>query len=415
MKKFWIFSTGTELTRGYSKDTNSSEIAQYLVENGFDVAGISLIPDDKNLLIKNFLEKLKENDIIGIIITGGLGPTDDDHTIDVLSEITKLNIIEDTYSLKRLETIVDKYKKIDINTARRQIRILENSLVIKNQVGLAPGMILEYNHKIIVSLPGVPMEMRAMLPEILNYLNQKFPKDYYEKFKFYIYNEPESEFQKQYNQLKKKFNVNFNWGISANPGYLKVFIENSNPSLKNSFYEFLNEIKKIYQDKFLEEPIENTIQKMMIQNQKTLSCCESCTGGYLSKILTDIPGSSKYFLGSLVVYSNQAKMIFLNVKNETLKTYGAVSKECAEEMVEGLIRKIHSDYGISITGIAGPEGGTKEKPVGTVYIGIKTPNKTIVHKIFYPSTRERIREYTIYTALYFLYKELKNDFTKDLY
>ncbi|GIX40583.1 MAG: CinA-like protein [Leptospiraceae bacterium] len=412
MEKFWIFSTGTELTRGYSKDTNSSEIAQSLVENGFDIAGISLIPDDKELLIKNFNEKLNDN-IAGIIITGGLGPTEDDHTIDVLSKITNLEVIEDTESFKRLEKISKKIKRIDINTARRQVRVLQNSIVLKNEVGLAPGMIIEYKNKIIVSLPGVPMEMRSMLPNVINYLNQKFPKKYYEKFKFYIYNEPESEFQKNYEKIKESLSISFNWGISANPGYLKVFIENSNPEYKNQFDLLLEKIRQFYKDKFLETPIEQTIQNLMIQNKKTLVCCESCTGGFLGKILTDIPGSSEYFLGSMVVYSNKAKMIFLNVKEETLKQFGAVSKECATEMVEGLIKKIHADYGISITGIAGPGGGTKEKPVGTVYIGIKTPEKTIIHKIFYPSTRERIREYTIYTALYFLYKELKNDFTKN--
>ncbi len=411
MNQLWIFSTGTELTRGYSRDTNSSEIAQLLLQNGFDVAGITLLPDNKDILIKNFEEKLQEN-VIGIIITGGLGPTDDDYTVDVLSEITKQKIIEDIESLEKIKLIVQRYKRINLEVARRQSRVLENAQVIKNQNGLAPGMILEYNKKIIVSLPGVPMEMRSMLPIVLEYLNTRFPKTYYEKHYFYIYNEPESEFQRNYKNIQSSLNATFNWGVSANPGYLKVFIENEDPQLKDNLNKFINSIKEFYKDRFLRKPIVETIQDIMIQNQKTLACCESCTGGYLSKILTDIPNSSQYFLGGIVSYSNELKIKFLNVKKETIQTYGAVSKECAEEMVIGLVNYIQSDYGISITGIAGPGGGSVEKPVGTVFIGIKTPQKVITHKIFYPSNRERIREYTVYTALYFLYKELENDFTK---
>lgn len=413
MNYFWLFSTGTELTRGYSKDTNSSQIAQNLLENGFDVMGISLIPDNKDLLIKSFKERLNDP-ILGILITGGLGPTEDDYTIDVLSEITGYEVIEDSNSLKKLVELAQKFKRIDVSVARRQVRVLKGSQVIPNPVGLAPGMILEYNNKVIICMPGVPMEMRSMLPIVMEYLNQKFSKDYYEKFKFFIYNEPESEFQKNLAKIKNELSVSFPWGVSTNPGYLKVFVENRDVHLKEKLKEFINKIKEFYSDKFLENSVEQTIHEILIKNKKTLVCCESCTGGYLGKIITDMPGSSEYFLGSMVVYSNEAKRIILGVKEETLERYGAVSKECAEEMVEGLIKKISADYGISITGIAGPSGGSEEKPVGTVYIGIKTPNITKVHKIFYPSTRERIREYTVFTSLFFLYKELKNGFTKNL-
>ncbi len=413
MNDFWLFSTGTELTRGYSKDTNSSEIAQNLLENGFDVLGVSLIPDNKELLIKSFKERLNDP-ILGIIITGGLGPTEDDYTIDVLSKITGYDVIEDINSLKKLEELAQKFKRIDVSVARRQVRVLKGSQVIPNPVGLAPGMILEYNNKVIISMPGVPMEMRSMLPIVIKYLNQKFPKDYYEKFKFFIYNEPESEFQKNLTKIKDELSISFPWGVSANPGYLKVFVENRDARLKEKLIQFINRIKEFYSDKFLENSVEQTIHEILIKNKKTLVCCESCTGGYLGKIITDMPGSSQYFLGSMVVYSNEAKRIFLEVKEETLKRYGAVSEECAKEMVEGLIKKIPADYGISITGIAGPSGGSEDKPVGTVYIGIKTPYATKVYKIFYPSTRERIREYTVFTSLFFLYKELKNGFTKNL-
>ncbi len=408
---FWIFSTGTELTRGYSRDTNSSEIAQLLVNNGFDINGISLIPDNKQLLKKNFIEKIQDPYISGLIITGGLGPTDDDHTIDVLAEITQKEIIEDHNSLEKLKNLAEKTKRIDIQIARRQIRVLKDSLIIFNTNGIAPGMILEYNHKVIVALPGVPMEMRSMINHVIDYLNKKFIKEYYEKYSFFIYNEPESEFQKNYKNIEKKLHTNFLWGVSANPGFLKVFIENTEPEKKEIFYKFKYSIEEYYNDRFLEKPIENKIQELMISNKKTLSCAESCTGGLLGKILTDIPGSSEYFLGSIVAYSNELKKILLGVNPDTLEKYGAVSEECAKEMVLGLFNKIKTDYSISITGIAGPGGGTIEKPVGTVYIGIKSPFEVKIHKIYYPGTRDRIREYTVYTALYFLYKELKKDFT----
>lgn len=408
----WIFSSGTELTRGYSKDTNSSEIAQFFVENGFEISGITILPDNKEILLNYIQYCLSLNSIYGIIFTGGLGPTEDDLTIDVFHQITGYKIIEDESSLNKLKEFASK-RGINLEIARRQVRILENSKVILNRSGLAPGMVFEFNKKLIAILPGVPDEMRNMLPEVKKLFLDKFQeKAFYQKERFYIYLEPESEFQKNLDQIKKKQNYEaLSWGVSANPGFLKVFLENNDPSKEEEFLKIYKEIQNYYKDQFLENPIEYTIHNLLIKEKKTLGVAESCTGGYLGKILTDIPGSSEYFLGSIVSYSNLAKKLYLDVKENTLNQYGAVSKECAEEMLYGLIQKINPDCGISITGIAGPTGGSKDKPVGLVYIGIYANKNIKIHKIMYPSTRERIRKYTIYASLFFLYKELKKDFT----
>ncbi|MCS7204443.1 MAG: nicotinamide-nucleotide amidohydrolase family protein [Leptospiraceae bacterium] len=419
MNNFWIFSTGTELARGYSKDTNSSEIAQTLLENGFNVLGISILPDDKKILKSNFVEKLLEENIDGIIITGGLGPTDDDHTVDVLREITQKEIIMHPETTKKIEEIA-KIRNIDFDIAKKQARILKESIPILNPVGLAPGMIINYQNKVIIALPGVPLEMKSMLSYVIEYLDKLRKKEFYEKKRFYLYNEPESEFQKNFHHLQREVMgsfsfISFTWGVSANPGYLKVFVENKEPRLSKKFALLIEKIEEFYREKFLNQPIEWELQSIFVQNQKTLSIAESCTGGLLGKILTDIPGSSKYFLGTIVSYSNELKINILKVPKEIIQTYGAVSKECAEAMVEGVVNLTKSDYGISITGIAGPDGGTKEKPVGTVFIGIKTPEKTEVHKIYYPSqSRERIREYSAYTAIFLLYKEFYKNIKKDL-
>lgn len=406
--RLWIFSSGTELTRGYSKDTNSSEIAQSFVENGFEISGISILPDDKEILLNYIQYSLSNDSINGIIFTGGLGPTEDDLTIDLFHQITGYKIIEDANSLNKLKEFAAR-RGINLEIARRQIRVLENSKVILNRSGLAPGMVLEFKKKLIAILPGVPDEMRNMLPEIKKIFLDKFKeKAFYQKERFYIYLEPESEFQKNLNLIKKKYNYeNLIWGVSANPGFLKVFLENNDPSKEEVFLKIYNDIQNHYKDQFLQNPIESTIHELLIKEKKTLAVAESCTGGYLGKILTDIPGSSEYFLGSIVSYSNLAKKLYLDVKENTLNQYGAVSKECAEEMLNGLIKTLNPDYGISITGIAGPTGGSKEKPVGLVYIGIYANKNIKIHKIFYPSTRERIRKYTIFASLFFLYQELK--------
>ncbi len=403
----WIVSTGTELTRGYSQDTNSSEIAQFLVEEGFTIQGITILPDHQEVLIHflNFL--LRDPSLQGIIFTGGLGPTEDDHTIDVFYKITGNPIVEDEYSLEKIKKLTEE-RNLNLEITRRQARILKNSKILQNKVGLAPGMILEYNNKLIAILPGVPTEMRSMLPEILEEFLKKFPRrDFYFKEKFYVYNEPESEFQNKLNNLQKKYQIHLSWGISASPGYLKVFLETEKSQEVEILKAIIKELQTIYQDQFLKEPIEQLIHKILIDNKKTLAIAESCTGGFLSKIITDFPGSSQYFLGSIISYSNELKKSFLGVSEETLTMYGSVSRECAEEMLKGIIQKTKADLGISITGIAGPTGGTKEKPVGLVYIGVYVNSEIEIHKIFFPSTRERIREYTVYTALYFLYKKLK--------
>ncbi|MFN3603639.1 MAG: nicotinamide-nucleotide amidohydrolase family protein [Leptonema sp. (in: bacteria)] len=403
----WILSTGTELTRGYSQDTNSSEIAQYFVENGFTISGIAILPDDKEILVKYIEFLLEDSSIQGIILTGGLGPTEDDHTIDVFQKITGLSIIEEKNSLKKLEEIA-KTRKFNLDIARRQIRVLEKSKILFNPVGIAPGMILEYKNKLVAILPGVPEEMRSMLPSVLKEFSDKYPeKNFYHKEIFYIYNEPESEFQKNLSEIQKRLDTNFSWGVSANIGYLKIFIENTKPEQQEIFRSLYQEIQSFYKEKFLKTPIEQLIHKILIKEKKTLAIAESCTGGFLAKILTDTPGSSEYFLGSVVSYSNQLKKIFLDVEEEILNQYGAVSKECAEAMLKGLIQKTNPDFAISITGIAGPSGGTKEKPVGVVYIGVYDSKTIEIQKIFFPSTRDRIRKYSIFTALFFLYQKLK--------
>lgn len=403
----WIVSTGTELTRGYSKDTNSSEIAQFFVEEGFYICGITILPDNKEILINSLNIFLQDSLLHGIIFTGGLGPTDDDYTIEVFHSITRYPIVEDEYSLEKIKKLTE-IRNLNLEITRKQARILKNSKILQNKVGLAPGMILEYNHKLIAILPGVPAEMRSMLFEVRHEFLKKFPrKDFYYKEIFYIYNEPESEFQKNLNLIQNKYQTNLSWGVSANPGFLKVFLE-TEKSLEQEFLKaILGELQKLYQDQFLKEPLEHVIHKTLIRHKKKLAIAESCTGGFLSKLITDSAGSSEYFLGSIISYSNDFKKNLLEVSEETLSQYGSVSKECAVEMLKGLIQKTKADLGISITGIAGPSGGTKEKPVGLVYIGVYVDSEIEIHKLFFPSSRDRIREYTIYTALFFLFKKLK--------
>lgn len=404
MKNYWIFSTGTELARGYAKDTNSSEIAQLLQENGFDIAGISILPDNPVILRESIRGTLSAPYVDGVIITGGLGPTDDDHTVDVLHEITASSIKEDEKALKKIKEI-SELRNLDFQITRKQARILENSVVIENPSGLAPGMVIPFQGKFLIALPGVPGEMKNMLLDVIEYLKKHTEPAFYERKSFYIYDEAESEFQKSMRNLLTAHKANFSWGVSANPGYLKVFLENSKKTETGKFHAFIRDIEALYNGKIFSEPVPAVIHNLLIQRNQTLSIAESCTGGLLGKIITDMPGSSQYFLGSVVVYANTLKMKYLNVPEEILKTYGAVSKECAESMVTGLLARTGSDYGIAITGIAGPGGGTAEKPVGTVYISIKSPHTIETRRVFYPvPSRERIREYASTMALYYLYK-----------
>lgn len=412
---FWILSTGTELAQGRSRDTNSAEIARKLADLGFDVIGISILPDDPEIILAYLQWLQSRNDVTALIMTGGLGPTSDDHTIDVLGRWTGSALIEDPTALRRLEAFARLRRRIDIETARRQVRVLADADVIPNNTGLAPGVLgsvaRETQPLWYCALPGVPSEMRPMCDMAIDRLREKIHATPVHRVEFHVYEEPESDFQKTvFNDGglaadALKSDPAFRWGVAAMPGSLKAFFEHETD--ERVITELQQAVQSHYGERFLHRSVEELLPEWLLEKGITVSFAESCTGGLLAKTITDRAGSSAYFAGSAVTYSNQSKQDLLSVPEGILTTFGAVSEECALAMADGALKAFHADAAVSVTGIAGPDGGTPEKPVGTVYSAIVTANERIAFKLFYPMDRERVREYTTRSILFRLYRFLQ--------
>lgn len=412
MLNIHIISTGTEITSGKSVDSNSTWIANELSGLGFSITKFLALPD-KPLLIEEEIRTIMGRDGINLIImTGGLGATADDYTLEVISKITGKPTVTDQRALEKLTFFAEQRGKIYqelLPISKRQTTVPLDSRVLNNDVGLAPGFYIDLNKTTrLAAMPGVPKEMKMMFSEyFLPMMKKDYNKEDLQSRSRSIWGVTESIFQETFiknNQDIIKDGVE--WGVTAKSGHIKVtFKSTSFDNLK----KVMEKIEKDYKDKIGDE-IFLDIHSMLTSSKRTVSTAESCTGGLVGKILTDLPGSSAYYMGSVVAYHNEIKHNILGVNLETLNTVGAVSQETASEMAEGVQQRFNTNYAISVTGIAGPSGSTKDKKVGLVYIGIKANHeKTKVYKYELPLNRDLFRDYVANIALFHLYQKLHQD------
>jgi nicotinamide-nucleotide amidase len=257
-------------------------------------------------------------------------------------------------------------------------------------------------------MSGFPQEMTPIfLNSLMPKIHERIATRSISRREFFIYGVTESKFQNEFIEHLTT-PADFNWGIAAGRGQIKVFMESSDSMSLQSIY---NQATSFYTDTLLERPAENILHDFCIANNIHLALAESCTGGLIGKTITDLPGSSRYFTGSLVTYSNEAKVRLLGVPSEVIQEHGAVSETVALAMAHGAVKALEADFALSVTGIAGPDGGTAEKPVGTVWAGISAKNGTnIAHKLFFPLDRERIREFTTGYTLFLLYDFIRKNY-----
>jgi nicotinamide-nucleotide amidase len=405
-----IISTGSELTAGRSIDTNSAWIANQLFELGWKVRNFLVLPDDPKT-ISDELKKLKEyaqaspDESVLAIMTGGLGATEDDYTLQCALELGgKGKEINEKARIKLqrfYESRGKSYADI-LPVVLRQIYVPEGSQTLDNSAGLAVGFIETLSdNSFLVCMPGVPMEMKEMFTRrLIPFLKKTYEKEHLFQETRWVWNIGESLYQDEF--IKKQIDLldgGLEWGVTAQKGFIKAIFQASEKALVE---EAARRIEKYYGTMCTTDVFERVHKHLMEVNQ-TLSVAESCTGGFLGKKITDLPGSSKYFLGGVLVYSNNQKSKLLSVSKDLLDSQGAVSKEVCLSMLDGLEKLIGSDYSISITGVAGPDGGTEEKPVGTVWIGRKKRNESAEAFLFlFPGNRETIRENAANTALFLL-------------
>ena len=396
-----IVSIGDELMNGFTVDTNSSWISRKILKYDLlDVVSKVTVKDNIND-IKDNLDYLIKNNIDYIFITGGIGPTHDDITKKALADYFNTSlVINSSYYLRLKEYFKNKNIKTT-SSLKSQAQILKNSVPIPNRYGTALGMKIEYNKSIIFVLPGVPREVKGMVEEEICplYLSPslKEAEKYITLLTTGVYE------SKLFEILENIIDENSdNFKVSFLPQYTGVKIRLSKMKKEKDLNIFkdiiMNKIGK-YVYGFDDDKIEEIVAKKIVKNGLTLAVAESCTGGYISKKLTDIPGSSSYFKGSIVAYDNSIKEQFLEISDQLLINNGAVSSEVAIDMAENIRNKFKVDIGLSTTGISGPSGGSEDKPIGLIYIAISTKNKKIVKKFNLIPRRREHRDIATCTAL----------------
>lgn len=389
-----IITIGDEILIGQIVDTNSAWIAEQFNRNGIEIYQITSVHDDKEH-IQEALKKAEEK-VDLVLLTGGLGPTKDDITKNVLCKYfnTQLVFHEPTF-----EHIKKRFKNrnIDLNKLNRdQALVPENCTVIPNSVGTAPGMWFEKNDTIFVSVPGVPFEMKNLVEkEILPRLEKNGKtKAIYHKTVL-TQGLPESMLAQKIENWEDALPENVKLAYLPNPMAVRLrlsAIGNNKDLLKKQVETEIDKLQKIIPENIFgydTETLAGVIGNLLKKRGKTLAVAESCTGGFISHLITSVAGSSVYFNGAVTAYSNQIKEKILGVNSETLIENGAVSEAVAREMVVGVKTAMNADFAIATTGIAGPDGGTDEKPVGTIWIAVADENDVVAEKYTFGDNRER--------------------------
>lgn len=399
-----IVATGSELLLGQIINTNSAYMAARLNEIGFDVLYQSTVGDNRERMTEVLQHALSRADIV--ITSGGLGPTQGDITKEVSAAIFGRKLQLHEASLDRLQRHFDRLQRPMAENNIRQVMIPEGAVIFKNYAGTAPGIALEENGKMIINLPGPPAEMKDMFTRSIKpFLEEKYGFDAVIVSRVLdTFGIGESSLEMTIRDLILA-QKNPTLALLVRPSGVIIRIT-AKAKTKQEAEALIADMEKEIRsriDKYIyavdDAAMEDVVGEMLKQKQLTIACAESCTGGLLTSRLTDVPGSSAYVKGSIVSYANEVKSNELGVARELLQMQGAVCEDVARAMAEGAARKIGTDIGVGITGIAGPEGGTEKKPVGLVYIAVTGRKGTVVNKNIFTGSRKQIKDKTTQTAL----------------
>lgn len=409
-----IINIGDELLIGQVVNTNATQISQKLNTYGFNVLTTSVIGDNQQQIIESLNIALKRSDCV--LITGGLGPTKDDITKKTLAEYFNSELIINKEVEEHVKSYFTKKQLPFTKTNQAQALVPEKCEVIFNPVGTAPGMLFKFKEKLIISMPGVPFEMRLMMDKVIEIMQTHYKHHTKILHRTLLYaNIGESFLSDMISDFEDNLPdyINLAYLPKSNTIRLRLTAKtDENINLEKELDEKTNQLIHLTKQYFIGFETDNVAtivgEKLKTLN-KTLSIAESCTGGYISHLITANAGASQYYKGGVVAYANQTKENILGVRKDTLSQYGAVSQEVAEQMSEGVKHNLCTDYSISTTGIAGPEGGSEEKPVGTVWISVRSDKKTITEKYYFPTTRDNFIERTSNQSLLMLLKLMNED------
>lgn len=406
-----IITVGTEILLGDIVNTNSQFLAKELANLGVEVYYQGTVGDNEDRLLESLEESLHRSDMV--ITTGGLGPTKDDLTKETAAKLFNQELVFHEESWREIEAYFNKLGKVPTENNKKQAYFPKEAIVLKNNNGTAPGAILKKDNKTIIVLPGPPREMKPMFEESVKPYLQYLTDDILVSKTLRFYGIGESSLE---NAIIDIINEQSNPTIAPYAKDTEVTLRITAKAISEEVaMDLINPVIDKIEDRVGqyiysqgESTLEDTVAEMLVNKNLTISVAESCTGGMVSSNLINYPGISSVFMEGCITYSNEAKMKSLGVKKETLDKFGAVSEETAREMAEGIARRYNTNIGISTTGIAGPEGGTKEKPVGLVYFGIYINGKIIVKRYIFNGSRQQVRLRATKTILNDLRLELIN-------
>ena len=399
-----IITIGDEILYGQIVDTNSAWIGTEMGKIGVRIKQISSIADNSEAITQAIEEALNRADII--LITGGLGPTRDDLTKDTLAAYFGVGLKLDQQSLEDLTELFRQRGRELTETNRQQAFLPENCTPVRNEIGTAPGMWFEHKGKIIVSMPGVPYEMmRMMTNTVIPRIQESFQLPVIIHKVVQTIGIGESFLADQISEWEDNLPENIKLAYLPHLAGVRLRLTGLGDNADELEDQLLKELsalstlisKHIFA--YGEVTLEETIGMLLNARGLTISTAESCTGGHVAHKLTSIPGSSMYYMGSIIAYDNEVKIKQLNVNPETIAEHGAVSEAVVREMAENVRKLLGTDVGIATSGIAGPDGGTPDKPVGTLCIAYSDATKTVSKKLFFNKNRELNIEFTAMTLL----------------
>jgi len=370
-----IITIGDEILIGQTVDTNSAWMGAELSKAGFDVSRIISIHDRREDIINSLNNSAGNSDVV--LITGGLGPTSDDITKQTLCDFFNTHLIVNDKVLIMIKDIIGR-RNLQMNENNyRQAEVPESCRVLTNARGTAPGMWFEKNNTIFVSMPGVPYEMKYIMTEhILPELKKRFTSQVIIHRNIMTYGTFEARLAEILTQFEAELPDNIKLAYLPSSGVIKLRLTGTGTDQESLTHLINEQVKKLYTiiPEYIygenEESLEMVIGNILKAKKSTVCTAESCTGGQIAHLLTCIPGSSEYYKGSVVAYANSIKSQLLNVQSGTIKNNGAVSEEVVSEMALGARKLFNTDFAVAISGIAGPDGGSEAKPVGTAWIAV---------------------------------------------
>jgi len=406
-----IISIGDELLIGQTLNTNAYWMATALNSIGFTIRQQITIADDEEIILSCLDAALQKADVV--LITGGLGPTNDDLTLPALNKYFGGNLVEDQKVYQHIDQIMSN-RGLEMNENNKSQAIVSDACkVVHNANGTAPGLWFEKEGKVVVAMPGVPYEMKAMVTEeIIPRLKKQFVLPEIINQMVFTQGIPESILAQKIADWENNLPATIKLAYLPSPGRVKLRLSSvgeDRRAMQNDIDCQIEELRSlipqhIYSDD--NEDLAAAIGGLLNKRKLTLATAESCTGGYISHLITRVSGSSNYYCGAVISYANEVKIAELNVDARDIENYGAVSQQVVEQMALGVQKKMKTDYAISTSGIAGPTGGTEEKPVGTVWMAIATPNGVVSKKYLFGKQRDVNIERAAIAALGMLRKEL---------